>query len=305
MTLEAAGSALALASYAKHQVRLGRLQLTAGVRGEAVWTSWRDRQDPARDSDATYTVLIPGGGVVWQATPWLGLLAGVHRGFVPVAPGEEDGADPESSVNYEAGARAGNGWWQAEAIAFFSDYSNLKGTCSFSSGCDSENLDMEYNGGRVHVAGAEARAAVTPRAGQWQFPASLTYTYSWSSFRSAFRSSNPEWGDIEIGDRLPYLPEHQLAVTAGVRRGVWELAAATRFTSAMRDVAGQGEVAPEDRTEGVHVVDLAGSVELPRWGKLYLTVDNLLDSASIVSRRPFGARPGVPRLVVVGYRQTF
>jgi Fe(3+) dicitrate transport protein len=305
ITLDATGSALALAAYARHQVRLGNLQLTAGVRTEMVWTRLEDHADPSHDSSASYGVIIPGGGVVWQPLPWLGLLAGVHRGFVPVAPGEQDGADPEESINYEAGARAGNGWWQAEAIGFFSDYSNLKGTCTFSEGCDTQHLEMEFNGGRVYIAGAEARASIAPRRGAWTFPASLAYTYSWSSFRSSFDSNNPAWGDIEIGDSLPYLPSHQLALSAGVRRGPVDVAAAARFVSAMRDVAGQGEVPAEERTQSTQVLDLAASLELPRWGRLYLTVDNLLDSASIVSRRPYGARPGVPRLVVVGYKQTF
>ena len=33
------------------------------------------------------------------------MLAGVHRGFVPVAPSAGAGVRPESSINYEAGAR--------------------------------------------------------------------------------------------------------------------------------------------------------------------------------------------------------
>jgi Fe(3+) dicitrate transport protein len=110
---------------------------------------------------------------------------------------------------------------------------------------------------------------------------------------------------VEVGDELPYLPRHQLAVTAGVRGGRFEVSAATRHTSPMRDVAGQGEVAEAERTEAVHVLDLAGSVDFERWGKVYATVDNVLDRAAVVSRRPFGARPGVPRLVIIGYKQTF
>jgi Fe(3+) dicitrate transport protein len=304
-TLEAMGSALAFAGYAKHQVRLGQVQVQAGVRGEVVATDWTDHADPMNDTSATYGIVIPGGGVTWQPLPWLGLLAGVHKGFVPVAPGEEDGADPEESVNYEAGARVSAGPVTAEAIGFFSDYSNLKGTCSFSSGCDTSQLDREFNGGRVFIYGAEASAGAVVALGALTFPASLTYTFTRSEFRTAFRSGNPEWGDVEVGDALPYLPEHQLALSAGVRGGRFELSAATRFTSAMRDVAGQGEVPESERTDALHVFDLAGSVDFDRWGKLYTTIDNVLDSAAVVSRRPFGARPGVPRIVVVGYKQTF
>ncbi len=304
-TLDAAGSAVAFATYLKHQLRVGRLQLTAGLRGELVMTKWNDHANPMNDSSATYGVLIPGAGVTYQLHPALGLLAGVHKGFVPVAPGMEDGADPEESVNYEAGARFGAGPVTAEAIGFFSDYSNLKGTCSFSSGCDTMQLDREFNGGAVWIYGLEASVAARPRAGKLTFPVAATYTLTRSEFRTAFRSGNPEWGDVVIGDELPYLPVHQLTLTAGVRHERFELSASTRHTSAMRDVAGQGPLAEADQTDAQHILDLAGSVDFARWGKLYATVDNVLDSSAIVSRRPFGARPGVPRLFVAGYKQTF
>jgi Fe(3+) dicitrate transport protein len=304
-TLDAAGSALALAAHLKHQVRVGPLQVTGGLRGELVATRWRDHVDPSMDEAATYGVIIPGGGVSYQPLPWLGLLAGVHKGFVPVAPGEDDGADPEESVNYEAGVRLGAGPVDAEAIGFFSDYSNLKGTCSFSSGCDVAQLDREFNGGEVHIYGLEARLGLRLRAAGLTFPAAASYTLSASSFRTAFRSGNPEWGTVALGDELPYLPRHQLTLSAGVRATRWELAATTRHTSAMRDVAGQGEVPAGEKTDAVHVLDLAASVDFSPWGKAYLTVDNALDHEAVVARRPFGARPGVPRLFVVGYKQTF
>jgi Fe(3+) dicitrate transport protein len=305
VTLDAAGSALAFAAYVKHQVRLGPVQVTGGLRGELVATRWRDHADPTMDDSATYGVVIPGAGLTWQPLPSLGFIAGVHKGFVPVSPGEHDGADPEESVNYEAGVRFGRGPLDLEAIGFFSDYANLKGTCSFSSGCDTSQLDREFNGGEVHIYGVEARAGLKLRVAGLTFPAGASYTLSASSFRTAFQSGNPEWGDVQVGDELPYLPEHQLTVNAGVRGERWELAASTRHTSAMRDVAGQGEVAAADRTEAAHVLDLAASVDFARWGKVYATVDNVLDHAAIVSRRPYGARPGVPRLFVVGYKQTF
>jgi len=55
----------------------------------------------------------------------------------------------------------------------------------------------------------------------------------------------------------------------------------------------------------VYVLDLAANYQLSGWGKAYITVDNALDQAFIVARRPFGARPGVPRLIVLGYKGLF
>ena len=41
---------------------------------------------------------------------------------------------------------------QGEVIGFYNDYSNLKGACTFSSGC-TQKLDQEFNGGEVDVYG--------------------------------------------------------------------------------------------------------------------------------------------------------
>jgi Fe(3+) dicitrate transport protein len=223
---------------------------------------------------------------------------------VPVAPGEEDGADPEESVNYELGARAARRGVRGEIIGFFSDYSNLKGTCTVSSGCDPADVDREFNGGRVHVWGAEVTLGGELALGRFTLPALLTYTLTRSSFQSGFASSNPQWGTVEPGDELPYLPVHQLALVAGLRGAGWEAAVTGRYTGAMRDVAGQGDVPDGERTSASTVVDVALNYQIAGWGKAYLTIDNLFDQAAIVSRRPYGARPGVPRLVIAGYKHT-
>ena len=85
----------------------------------------------------------------------------------------------------------------------------------------------------------------------------------------------------------------------------WEISVAGRYTSAMRDVAGDGDPEAGERTDAATVLDAAASYRLGRWGKGYITVSNLLDDAHIVSRRPFGARPGKPRFFTVGYKNTF
>jgi Fe(3+) dicitrate transport protein len=70
----------------------------------------------------------------------------------------------------------------------------------------------------------------------------------------------------------------------------------------MRDVPGQeawSKATATQWTDPVGVVDATTAVEvLPGW-RLGLRVDNAFDQRGIVSRRPFGARPGKPRAVLV------
>lgn len=303
---DSTGSTLALASYLRDEYRIGRLSITAGVRSEFISNRYDDQMTPSSNGSRRDLVLIPGAGAVFQILPSLGILAGVHKGFVPVSPGQAPEVTAEESVNYEAGLRYADFISAFELIGFFSDYSNIKGTCTFSSGCLNEQVGDEFNGGSVHVFGLEALAGWQPELMHGlRAPLSATYTYNHSRFQESFSSDNPQWGDVTKGDELPYLPAHQLSVRAGVAGPRWELSAALRYVSAMRDVAGQGAIAEVERVAGHTVIDMAAHYEFGRFGKLYLTVDNILDQAHMVSLRPVGARPGKPRLLILGYKNHF
>lgn len=303
VTRDTRDSTTAWATHYSHKISRGKWTINAGSRGELIHTKHRDAQGGAA-VDNTYFVLIPGGGAVYQARPDLGVLVGVHRGFVPVSPGQA-GIDPEQSINYEAGVRFARARYSLEAIGFFSDYTNLIGTCTFSAGCSAEMVDSEFNGGSVHSYGAEVLGTAELRAGDLRIPVRVGYTFQRSRFQSDFSSSNPQWGEVSKGDLLPYLPAHQLNVQAGVRGGRWELAFSGRYSSAMRDTAGPADAMPSELTDSALVLSAAADYAIPTWGKLYVTVENVLDEVHISSRRPFGARPGVPRLIVVGYKNSF
>lgn len=307
ITRDETGSAHAVALYVKDQLRRGRLAITAGGRAEIIATKLGTELLPMSDSERVQAVLIPGVGAVYQLSPSLGLLVGVHRGFVPVAPGQPAKVEPEISVNYEAGARWAGGLAHAlELIGFFSDYSNLKGTCTLAAGCSSSQVDDEFNAGGVTVWGVEALGqAEVPLGRGMRVPLKLTYTLTQGSFDSSFSSDNPQWGRVEAGDELPYVPEHQLSVQAGLAGASWEVALAGRYSSPMRDVPGSGEPEPGEATDAALVLDLAASYGFGRWGAVYVTLDNMLDDAHVVARRPVGARPGKPRMLVVGYKNTF
>lgn len=305
VTRDTRSSSLAWATYYHHKVERGPWILSAGLRTEAIALEHRDVMTPADNADDSYVIAIPGGGLVFRATPQLELLAGAHRGFAPVSPGPLVGVKPETSVNYEAGGRWTDGWGAVEAIGFFSNYTNLLGTCTFSTGCATDQIDQQYNGGRSWAYGLELLASGDVHVGSVGLPWKVSYTLQRAEFRTSFDSDNPQWGDVEPGDELPYLPRHQLHVQLGAETARWEVFATGHYESAMRNTAGQGTPAPDDRTDSALLLGLAAAYSFDSWGAAYLTVDNLLDEAYIASRRPYGPRPGSPRLIVVGYKNTF
>ena len=77
------------------------------------------------------------------------------------------------------------------------------------------------------------------------------------------------------------------------------------FVSAYDDpwiIAGQGTIVAGEVTDAYATLDATASFNITRELSVYLKGDNLLNNAYIVSRRPFGARPGAPRLMLGGVK---
>ena len=194
-----------------------------------------------------------------------------------------------------------------ELIGFFSDYSNLTGECAGSTGCSPDLLDRQFNGGEVHVFGLEMAGTYTFRLGSTlSLPLRATYTFTRGTFRTAFESENPQFGSVERGDELPYVPTHQARLQAGLVGERWEFNTSLTYVGAMREEAGQGdpEAGELPRTDDYVLVDALASYRLFDPIRVYVRFENLLNQRRIVARRPFGARPTPPFRVFVGMRAT-
>ena len=128
-----------------------------------------------------------------------------------------------------------------------------------------------------------------------QLPIEAAYTLTRSAFQTAFSSEFAGWGDVMVGDELPYLPVHQVSVAATVVAPRWQAGASAQWHGEVRDVAGQGAIDVAERGDALLTIGLSAHAQIGRGPRLYATCDNLLDEQVIVSRRPYGARPNPPR----------
>lgn len=299
-TLDAEASATALAAYLAYGVSGHGFTFTPGIRMEWITT----RYEGLGDNDAV--VLLPGIGVHKELAKNVGVFAGVYRGFSPVAPGQPDEVSPETSINWELGVR----WLvpetgsTAELVGFWNDYDNLVGTCTLSSGCGPNDLDRQFNGGAVTVLGLEAAFSHAFDAGAGlKVPVRVAYTLTDATFDTAFASDNPQFGRVEAGDHLPYIPTHQLQIQAGLRKDeVFGLNVAYTLVDAMREEAGQGDGRMTDTS---HLLDVMGEVSVFDGGTIYARGENLLMDEGIASRRPYGARPVRPFGAQLGFKWRF
>lgn len=293
--------------FAQDDITLGRWRLTAAARFEHVDNEARESMSndvPSHknihNSDQFF---VPGVGVLYSLSPSMSVFTGVNKGYAPTGPGQADGVKPEESTNYELGFRFMNPIF-FEAIGFYNDYQNIKGLCSFSAGCSSDSESQEFNGGKAIIYGLETRVKFDYFARGFKLPFELNYTYTHAAFDSEFQSDSDEWGKglIKHGSPLPYIPEHQYTFSTGVSKGRWSSDLRFSWTGRQYDQAAESA---RKTVDAFGVVDLNAKYATAKDAFAYLKIDNLLDNEYTVAYRPFGARPGKPRTMMVGYRQGF
>lgn len=284
---------------------------TPGLRLEVVWTQYEDYLDESLDNSRTQVGLLPGLGVHYALTDELGLLAGAYRGFGPVAPQAKDPSEsdpkPESSTTWEGGGRFTSAKAHAELIGYLNHYNNLTANCTQAIGCSSDQVGQQYDGGKVNVWGLEALLGYEASAGDFIFPLRANYAFTQSAFRGdPFDSANPEWGSVEPGDELPYLPRHQGSAGAGIADDErWALDVNGTFVARSREVAGSGSLDDAVTTDAYAILAIAGKVRTVSQLWLYAKVSNLFNSAYLTSRRPHGARPGAPQWFQFGAKYEY
>jgi Fe(3+) dicitrate transport protein len=302
--------ASALAFFVEDRITLGSWTLTPGVRHESIdFTSTRwtlgdgARAGPTRVERNGVRVWVPGVGVARTIGAHAQLFGGVHRGFGPPGPGADERTRPESSVNYELGGRVQTPSLGVQLVGFYNDYTNMLGAATLASG--GSGTGELFNGGAVLARGVEASADYDVGAGRgWavRVPLHAAYTYTSAEFRTSFQSGFGEWGSVQAGDELPYLPRHQASAGVAVEASRWRVGATAAGASAMRTRAGSGPLVPASSTDAFVVINTSAELGVLPAVRLFSSVQNVTDARYIVARRPAGARPGLPRTVMLGVR---
>ncbi|NNC94044.1 MAG: TonB-dependent receptor [Chitinophagales bacterium] len=301
-------SANAIAAFASYTLKYGKLKVMPGLRFESIEMKRTDygKNDPIREggdisnSENHMNVLIPGISIDYKFNRSISSFIGVHKGFAPAGPAE--GAKAEQNLNYEAGVRYNKSAVKSKLILFYSDYSNLLGADLASSG-GSGSGDL-FNGGEADVKGIEFEISYdvlysSNKAGL-HLPLKLAYTFTDAQFKNSFESEFEAWGEVKEGDKLPYLAGNQFSVSAGLESYRFRFIISSKYVSAMRTQAGQGKIQESESTDSYFVTDLSAHFRVHRNIDLYGTIQNLANASYIVSRRPAGVRPGMPRSFMVG-----
>ena len=302
-------TAEAVAAYFQSRITFKSAVLSPGLRLERIrqdrtrWETRADRTtDPAdrsldnlRDQRRNKVqVLLPGVGLLWPLSPAVSVVAGVHRGFT--TPSNAPGVEPETALNYELGFRT-SGRTAIEAIYFLSDYDNLLGQCTASSGAQCNPGDS-FNGNAATVQGLEltAQRDFATQTGL-TFSVNLNYTYLDGQFDTDI-ADTAFFGDVRAGDPIPYLPQHQLHIGLGFLTSHWSHYLDFSYQDA---VCVKASCNLYETTESQATLDLSSHYELNAQTSIFAKIENLADQTNLVARQPYGARPNRGRTMAFGF----
>jgi Fe(3+) dicitrate transport protein len=294
----------ALAVHIYDRIEFGDWVLTPGIRFEDIQqkrTRFNDgetrtfRDDRENDTQ----VVLPGLGALYKIDESFTLVAGAHKGFT--APSNSPGVREEEAINYELGFRFSNNTLNAEAIYFLSDYDNLLGECTASSGSDCEIGDA-FNGDAATVQGIEfvLKTELSEFNGI-SVPLNITYTYIDSKFDTDI-ADTAFFGDVSAGDSIPYIPEIQGQISLGLEANNWSAYINGVYID---QVCVRASCAEFEKTDGSFTVDISGNYQVSNDLKLFARIENLTDEQDIVSRQPYGARPNKTQTFSVGAQYSF
>ena len=247
----------------------------------------------------TTEVWLPGLGLLYSINEQLVLLAGIHQGFT--APSNSPGVKEESAINYELGFRYTRGDLALDTLYFHSDYDNLLGECTASSGSECTPGDA-FNGDAATVRGVEIMLTTSFTASEgYRIPLSFNYTYTDSRFDSDVAATD-FFGDVRRGDPIPYIPEQQYNLSLGIEANRWTTYLNLGYVSAVCVRASCGEF---EKTEATVTLDLSVHFALSEHLSLFGKVENLTDTQHLLGRHPYGARPNKDQTTTLGLKLDF
>ncbi|MDA0617580.1 MAG: TonB-dependent receptor [Proteobacteria bacterium] len=294
-------SANAFAGYIKDTITAGNLTVVPGVRYENIkfrdkrWDD-TDRTILNRNNTKRVDVFLPSVSASYMLTGNTAVFGGVHEGFAPPSPSSESDVDNEKSINYELGYRLNDKASKTffEVSTYFNDYSNLLGTDTLAGAGGGSGA--QFNGGKVHAYGLEVMAGKTFQLDAISFPVNIAYTFTNAEFRNTFTETDiEEWGDVEKGDRLPYIARNQFTLNTGVKYEKVSANLLTRFVG-----KSYANVAQTQKVPSYMIFDAIAHYDVNKNVEVFVAVNNILDKNYLIGYNPYGLRGGMPRAYRVG-----
>ena len=266
------------------------------VESKEVRYSTLDRSTIASEKSNSGNEWLPGISFTYDLNDNWQTLAGVHRGFTPLSAGSADNLEPETSTNWELGARFHQDAIFAELIGFYSDFSSKIENCSVGNTCSNGADSGTFKTGEAVIQGLEIQLGNTFSIKDLKIPLALSYTYT-----QAENTADNAVSGAQDGDRLKDVPENIASLRVGLETGQWNNYITAKYIDEMCVKNGCNRSGDSlEKTDDLLVVDLISRYALNDSTETFIKFENIFETQKIVSRTPDGARPNKPFSLTVG-----
>ncbi|GAB54584.1 iron complex outermembrane recepter protein [Glaciecola punicea ACAM 611] len=246
--------------------------------------------------------LLPGVSFTYDINNEWQVLGGMHKGFSPLGGGAKANQEPETSNNFEVGARYNANALFAEAIIFYSDFSDTTQICSIANPCDNGADSGSYVLGESLVSGIEFHVSNSFTYESFLIPVDFAYTYT----KGEISNDNTTAGLFD-GDELRDIPQNVFSLRLGLDNNEgWANYVVAKYMDEMCVSVGCNRGNSEfDKTESLFVTDFISRFDVNNDMTVFLKIQNLFDEQNIVARSPHGARPNKPQTASIGLEYSF
>ncbi len=254
----------------------------------------------------TKSDVLLSGGVQFEVTPDLALFGGYAENYRALTDGvlENPNSDfselePETSENWEAGARFNNGRVQASATYFNTIFDNRIVFVGPGSDAGVDYLGGEngtyYNVGGIDSEGLELLVAAQLLPG---LSAYASYTYIDATYRGSGDSDDDEFLGLVPGNRVTGIPKNMLVLSADYEDDLFNFGVSGKYTGE-RQVNVANTFLADDYVTVDAYVGVRGEMISPSLKALDLSlvVNNALDADYLAGISGNAAWIGAPRTV--------
>ena len=307
----------AYAFYLKDRIEFGQWGFTPGIRYEHLNQDYENNLNPRTNGTSSLDMYAGGASLDYRFNDDFMMFTSAHRGFSPPSPQNAvvDQLGEETSNAYELGGRYTHGAFSAEMTGFYTQFENLLVVNNIGGA----GTGKSENFGEVDSRGVEL--GMNFDAGEafgWGFrnPYFLSFTYTNTEQLNDAASTDAEsiFSFGKKGNKLPYIPEYALSFGSGLHFNKWGMDVTASYVSETFTSANNTEYQlnglgqPDSRfgkTDEYVVADIAAYYQFTKSIKILGGVQNLADEEYLVSRQPYGPRPGMPIFAYGGFELDF
>ncbi|MGX9461161.1 TonB-dependent receptor domain-containing protein [Shewanella sp. A14] len=241
---------------------------------------------------------LPSLAVAYQAGPWSAALQTKQAWTAASAGNIEQIAQKALQYQFALG-------YQQDALSvaingYLYDYENQHISCMQGMICDDEQFSLQENMSDVSVVGADFSLAYRFIFEHFSMPFNAKYQYAQAEVDNA--GCNDLMGCFAANQQLPWVPEQQLTLNAGV---VYEQLSIMVNALYQSELGYQGTLTNDLTIDSQWKVDLAAAYRLTERHELYVRIENVLDEELVANRTAMGVQGQSEMTTYFGYQGHF